>query len=231
MRVEAPVVAEQPRAYAQGLAVGVIHAVCARHLGVCLVRRRVGKHVYAGAEGPGAVYACACAALYLYVAQRRCQVGHIDPVDIVALGVVDRYAVGSDVDSRPVGATHAHRRVAYAGTGIRGRDDRRRHAQQVGYVAPVVVVFELCLGDVGKCHGGFVCGAVGHDLDLSQHHGGVAVGLRVGSHAGPGCKGSRAYGKKFFLHCKFFSTPGLTVSGSKGIISALTKGQWAPLNM
>ena len=84
-RIEAPVVVDAARPYTQGLPVGVVGAIGSRQLGVAVKRRGVGDHVDARSEGSGSVGACAGSALDLDVAQRRRQVGHVHPIDVVAL--------------------------------------------------------------------------------------------------------------------------------------------------
>lgn len=162
--VEAPVVLQQAGANADGFAVGAVGPVGTGQFGVAVVAWEVGEHVDRRAEGGGAVGRRADAALHLHGVEARRQVGHVDPVYSVALGIVDGHTVDSHIDARAVGAAHAHRGVAHSRARVAGGHHRGGHLQKVGHVAAVVFAAYLCLADVGECHGRLGRGAVGDYL-------------------------------------------------------------------
>ena len=136
--IEAPVTAEHTRTEAKGLAIGIIHTVRSRYFGISVLRGRIGEHVDTCTERSGTVHTRSGAALYLHIAERRGKVGHIDPIYIMTLGIVDWHTVGCDIDTRAVGAAHTDRRISHACAGIGCRDDRWSHVKQKRDVVTVV---------------------------------------------------------------------------------------------
>ncbi len=163
-RVYTPVAAEESRRHLDSLFVGIERPVGSRHHRGAFARRGVGEHVDRGSEGACAVGRRSGSALHLNVAQRRCEVGHVDPVYVVALAVVDGHAVGRDVDARRVAASHAQSAVAYSSAGVAGGYDRGRHLEQTGNVAAVVATRYLLAAHVGEGHRSLVARPVGRDF-------------------------------------------------------------------
>ncbi len=231
-RVEAPAPPEEPRPDAQCLPVGGVGAVGPRELGVGVLRGGVGHHIDARAEGSRAVGRGPRPALYLHVAHRRCEVGHVDPVDVVALGIVDGDSVGADVDARAVGAAYAHRGVAHGRAGVGGGGDRGGHLQEVGHVAPVVVSQELALPDIGEGHGGARRRAVGHDLHLVQHEVQGVTAVTDGGRRqvdGPRRRQEQEGRKNGSVHKNFFLYAGITRIRFGGYDLRPARGPAAPL--
>ena len=148
----APVSAEESGADTEGLLVRVIHAVASGELGVGVEGRGVGEEIYGAAEGPGAVGARAGSALNLDGADTGGDVGHVDPVDAVALGVVYGHAVGCDVYAGGIGAAEADGGVAHPGAGVACCEERGGHTEEIGHIAAVVGALENILAHVGERH-------------------------------------------------------------------------------
>ena len=221
-RVEAPVApvaADEAGAGAEGLPVGGVGAAGSGEFGVGLLGGGVGDHVDAGAEGSGSVGRGPRSALDLDGGDRRCEVGHVDPVDVVALGIVDGDSVGADVDAGAVGAADAHGGVAGPRAGVGADGDGGGHLQEVGHVAPVVRAEELALPDVGEGHRGARRGAVGgnylHPAELYFHRIAVCAAARAAAGGGSVEEGPRACReqegrKNRSLHVFFFLYAGMT---------------------
>ena len=158
-------------------------------------REALRAHVDAGAEGSGAVGRRAGASLHLYVLERAGQVGRVDPVEHIALGLVHGDVVVGHVDAGAVGAAHAQTRVAHAAASVAGGDHAWRGREQEGQVEAMVQFLDELLVYIGVCHrssGGGTCCSHLHLLQVT-HLGGVAAGNGAcrGDQAGAGQGDSR----------------------------------------
>ena len=124
--LQSPVSAKQTGAETQCLLVAVVRSCAGVEADIGLSADVLGLHVQRSTEGTGAVGRGTGAALYLHALHRRGEVGHVDEVDLRALCVVDRHAVGRDVDAAGIHATHADGGVANAVAGVGGGGDGGR---------------------------------------------------------------------------------------------------------
>ena len=109
-------------------------------------------HIHAGTKGSSTIGTGTYATLHLHVFQRRGKVAHIHPVHLMALSIVHRNAVSSDVDTRRICTTHTKAGIADACTRITGGDNTRSHGEQVRQILTVVSLLNLLFGDVGESH-------------------------------------------------------------------------------
>ena len=90
---------KQTRSEAQRLLMAVVRATAEVQTDIRLQTDVFRLHVQRGTEGSRTIGRCAHAALYLHGLYATGKVAHVDPIDLCTLGIVQRYAVGGDVDT------------------------------------------------------------------------------------------------------------------------------------
>ena len=167
-RVDHPMAAHEARTDVDRLLVGVVRAVRERGVAAELGAERRRGHVDRTAESARAVGRGAGAALHLHVAHGRNEVRRVVEVGRMRVGVVQRYAVGRNVQAGGVRAAHAHRGGTHAHARFGGGDHRGGRRQHERYVEAVVVFLDRFARDVGIGHRSFLRGARGGYFDLLE---------------------------------------------------------------
>ena len=98
------------------------------------VRFAVGFEVNAGSKGRGSVGATAQPALDLDGAERRGQIGHVDPEQTMGFGVVDRNPVERYIDAGHIGTADSQIGIADAGPCIGGGQGGGLKLQNIRHV-------------------------------------------------------------------------------------------------
>ena len=113
-------------------------------------------HIDACSESRSPVGACANTALHLDVFYRTGKVGQVNPVERMALSVVERYAIIRDIDARGISAAHTNGGIAYAIASITRSNYAWRARQEKRDVLPVILSFQFSLSNRAESNGG--CG-------------------------------------------------------------------------
>ena len=148
----------------------------------------VGDHVHRAADRGGRAHRIGDAALDLDILQAAGEIGHVHPVDLVVLRIVEGDAVDHHADAFLVESPDLQGRVADAVSGLAGGVESGRVLHQQGDVQDADPGLELRAGDVGVAHVDIRRIARGADHDILGRIGPGRVRFGFG---GPGGRAQR----------------------------------------
>ena len=155
---------EQTSAEAQRLLVAIIRTGTGIEADIRLCADIFRLHIQRSTEGTSTICRSTGTALQLHALYRRGEIAHVDEIDLRAFRVVDGNAVGSDVDTARINATHADGGVADPVAGIGSRGDRGRQRENIRDILSEVHLFDLFLSERREGHRRFLAGAGGSHL-------------------------------------------------------------------
>ena len=156
--IERPMVINQSASHVHGLLMRIKRTIRAVESRIRLHRKFSRLHVDARPESTCTIGRSARSTLHLHILHRRSEVRQIHPEHRMALRIVDWNPIGRHIDSCPVGTSHPNGGIADTCPRIAGGHGTGSHAQQIRQVLPKVLLLELLLIDVGKCHRSSTCG-------------------------------------------------------------------------
>ena len=125
----------------------------------------------AGTKSARAVGRCTHTPLYLDALQCVGEVGKIDPVDLLALGVVQRHPVEGDIDACGIGAADSEKGVAHPQAILREGDKGGSGLKNSRDMAACILFFDISSADgsVGyRCFDSCPCGGYNHLFELNK---------------------------------------------------------------
>ena len=166
--LNAPMSAHQACTEAHRLFMREIRATCEVESSPRLQPNIFGLHVHRSTKCASAISRCANTTLHLDASKARSEVAHVYPIELATFGIVQRNAVGGNVNTASIGATNAQSGVSHAVSGIASGNHRGHSCEQKRDVAPSIKTLNLLLCNVGKGHWRFLRCTRGHHLHILQ---------------------------------------------------------------
>ena len=166
--LDAPMSAHQSCTKTHGLLMRVVRAARKVECGPGLQSNILGLHVHRCAKCARTIGRSAHTALHLNASKARSEVAHVYPIELATFGIVQRNAVGCNVDAACIGTTNAQSGVSHAVSGIASGNHRGHSCEQERDVAPSIKTLNLLLCNVGKGHWRFLRCTRGHHLHILQ---------------------------------------------------------------
>ena len=163
------------------------------------VRFAVGFEVNAGSKGRGSVGAAAQPALDLDGAERRGQIGHVDPEQTMGFGVVNRNTVERHIDAGHIGTADSQIGIANAGPCIGGGEGGGLKLQNIRHVLTGVLFAQFVAIHPGGGDRGSWQNMSGRDDHLFPHQ---DRGLHLQDPISKGIQAEIAAGSQGNLHAQ-----------------------------